>query len=151
MHIKYVLKGDQSMEKNNNMKAKEQKPLFGIPSWGLSILTAFSTLIFLLFFTSLLISILKTSEDISQGIGYIIYDILIAIACFFICKHDPKSVWYVPILCNTMGIISALVEPNFWISSLWIVMCGGWGLSLIGAISGAKVGKRSILESYQDD
>ena len=134
------------MENKNNMKTKKQKPLFGIPSWGLSLLTALLTLIILLFLSSLLISILKTNEDISLGIGYIIYDILIAIACFFICKHDPNSVWYVPILCNTMGIISALIEPNFWITSLWIVICGGWVLSLIGAIRGAKVGKRSVLK-----
>lgn len=127
------------------MQTKEQKSLFGIPSWGLSLLTASLSLIFLLFLVSLLGSISQLGNNIGEGIAYIIYDIIIAIACFFICKHNPKSIWYVPILCNTMGIISALVEPNFWITSLWIVICGGWVLSIIGAISGAKVGKRSIL------
>jgi hypothetical protein len=41
-----------------------------------------------------------------------------------------------------MGIIAAIVEPNFWISALWMVICGGWVLSLIGAISGALMGRR---------
>ena len=127
------------------MKTKEQKSLFGIPSWGLSLLTALLSVIILLFLASLLGSISKIDENISEGIAYIIYDIIIAIACFFICRHNPKSIWYVPILCNTMGIISAIVEPNFWITSLWIVICGGWVLSLIGAISGAMVGNRSNL------
>jgi len=46
-----------------------------------------------------------------------------------------------------MGIISAIVEPNFWITSLWIAICGGWVLSLIGAIRGSMVGKHSILRT----
>lgn len=122
------------------MKAKEQKPLLGIPSWGLSLIVAFLSLIFLIFLASLLGSILKNNENLGIGIAYIVYGILIATACFLICRNNPKSIWYVPILCNTSGIISALVEPNFWITSLWIVICGGWILSLIGAIGGSIVG-----------
>ena len=130
------------------METKEKKSFFSqIPSWGLSLITAFLSLIFLLILSSLLSSIPKIGENMNEGIAYISYDIIIAIACFFICRHNPKSIWYVPILCNTMGIISAIVEPNFWITSLWIVMCGGWVLSLIGAISGAMVGRRDILRS----
>jgi hypothetical protein len=127
------------------MKTKEQKSLFGIPSWGLSILTAISSTIILFFLASLLPYITKIPENITEGIAYIIYDIIIAIACFFICRHNPKSIWYVPILSNTVGIISAIVEPNFWITGLWILICGGWVLSLIGSIIGTMVGKRSIL------
>ena len=130
------------------MKTKEKKYLFGIPSWGLSLLTALLSTIILIFVASLLGYIgpkMRIDENIGEGIAYIICDIIIAIACFFICRHNPKSIWYVPILCNTMGIISAIVEPNFWITSLWIVICGGWVLSLIGAISGAMVGNRSNL------
>ena len=125
------------------MKKKERKLLFGIPSWGLSLITAVLSLIFLLFLGSLLVSIEKIGEDIGELIAYISYGIIIATACFFICRHNPKSIWYAPILCNTMGIISAIVEPNFWITALWIVMCGGWLLSLIGAISGSIIGRRT--------
>jgi len=124
---------------------KKRKFLFGIPSWGLSLITSLLSLIFLMFFASILGSYSQLDENISEGIAYISYNILIAIACFYICRNNPKSFWYVPIICNTVGIISAIVEPNFWITPLWIVICGGWILSIIGAISGAKVGKRSIL------
>lgn len=128
------------------MTTKEQKSLFGLPTWGLSLLTSFSALIFLILLSSLLVSILN-NEDVGGWIAYITYDILIAAACFFICRQNPKSIWYVPILCNMTGIISAIVEPNFWMTSLWMVMCGGWVLSLIAAISGAIVGKNSILRT----
>lgn len=125
------------------MISKEQILFLGLPSWGLSLITALSSLIILFFLASLLGSLLKNNEEVSEWIAYIIYDFIIAIACFFICRHNPKSIWYVPILCNTAGIMAAIIEPNFWITFLWIVVCGGWVLSLLGAISGAIVGKRS--------
>jgi hypothetical protein len=41
--------------------------------------------------------------------------------------------------------MAAFGEENFyWVSKLLIIICGGWVLSLIGAISGAMVGQRSI-------
>ena len=126
------------------MKTKEKKFLFGIPSWGLSLLTAVISLIFVIFLASLLGSIPTIDKGYSEGIAYIIFDIIIAIACFFICRHNPKSIWYVPILCNTGGIISAIVEPNFWITAMWIFTCGGWVLSIIGAISGAIIGRKTV-------
>jgi len=131
----------------NSKKSKGQKTLFGIPSWGLALLAALSAIIFAIFLGYLLGSIFKNNENLSLGIAYIIYDIIIALACFFICRNNPKSIWYAPILCNIMGIITALVEPNFWITSLWIVICGGWLLSRIAAIGGTMVGKRSLLRA----
>ena len=125
------------------MNSNKQKAVFGIPSWGLSLITAALSLVFLFLLAALLSLIPKMGEDIGELIAYVSYDVLIATSCFFICRHNPKSIWYVPILCNTMGIISAIVEPNFWITSLWIVICGGWILSLIGAISGAFIGRRT--------
>lgn len=129
---------------DDSKKRNDQKLLFGLPSWGLSLIVALTSFMIVMFLGYMLIDIVK-DENIGSGIAYIIYDILIAIACFYICKNNPKSIWYVPIFCNIPGIISALVEPNFWITPLWMVICGGWVLSLIGAIIGANVGKRSIL------
>jgi len=127
------------------MRTKERKFLFGLPSWVLALLTALFTVIFLLLLGFLLSSIFQLGD----WTAYVSYAIIVAIACFFICKNNPKSFWYVPILCNVFGIISALIEPNFWITSMWIYICGGWVLSLIGAVSGAKVGKRSITNASQ--
>ncbi len=73
------------------MKIKEQKFLFGLPSWSLSLLTALSSLIFILFLASLLGSILKSDEDISEWIAYITYDILITTACFSYADRIQKA------------------------------------------------------------
>ena len=94
-----------------------------------------------MFLGYLLIDILN-NETVALGIAYIFYDIIIALACFFICRKNPKSVWYVPMLCNIPGIIAALVEPNFWTTPMWIVFLSGWVLSIISAIFGTKAGFR---------
>jgi uncharacterized membrane protein YvlD (DUF360 family) len=41
-----------------------------------------------------------------------------------------------------IGIISAIIEPNFWISSLWMFICGGWVLSIIASIIGYYIGRK---------
>ena len=137
-----------SKKKDNKMEIKEKK-LLGLPSWGLSLLTAFVSLIFLFFFSALLGVIPQIDKNISEGIAYIVFNIIVAAACFFICKHNPKSVWYVPIICNAVGIISAIVEPNFWITDLWIFICSGWVLSIIAAIVGRIVGQRLMLRAIK--
>jgi hypothetical protein len=134
---------EQVQTEDRKVNAKEKKRLLGLPSWGLSLIVAITTLIFTIFLAHLLGSIFKGNENITQGIAYVTWALLIAIACFVICKNNPKSIWYVPILCNICGIISAIVEPNFWTTELWIFICGGWILSAIGAISGATVGNRT--------
>ena len=81
-----------------------------------------------------------------EVLGYISYDIVIVIACFLICKKNPSSILYVPIICNIVGVIAAFGEENFyWISTLWIIICGGWLLSLIASIIGAQIGKRTAI------
>jgi hypothetical protein len=121
------------------METKGKKSfLFGIPSWALSLLTAFLSILLLFFLAGLF----------GEVIGYISYDIVIVIACFFICRKYPKSIWYAPIICNIVGIMAAFGEENFyWVSALWIIICGGWVLSMIGAIIGALIGRR---ESRQE-
>ena len=78
-----------------------------------------------------------------EAIPYILYGIVVAVCCYFIVKKNPNSIWYVPFICNVIGIIAAIVEPNFWIStSMWIPMCGGLVLSIIASIIGARKGRK---------
>jgi len=125
----------------------EHKYLFGVPSWVSSILVATLSLILLIIFNSVLNSIIGIDKNISEGISYIIYGLIIGLACFFICKSDPKSIWYVPLLSNVGGTITAIVEPSFWITPLWIYISIGWILSLIGSIMGTREGKRSVVRN----
>ncbi len=123
------------------MTTKKQKLLFGLPSWGLALLAGFLSFFLLFFFAALLGSILPIDKDIGEEIAYVLLGIIIAAACYFICKNNPKSVWYVPIIANIFGIFAAIVEPNFWITDLWILICSGWILSVVTAIIGAKRGQ----------
>jgi len=77
-----------------------------------------------------------------EAISYILYDLVIVLCCFFIVKNHPKSVWYIPIICNATSIYFAVTEPNIWITTIWIPFCGGWVLSIIASAMGAWIGKR---------
>jgi len=126
---------------------KGKKPnLWGIPSWGLALLTMFMAFVVLMVVGDIITAILKLQEsDIGDLVFYILYNLIIAGGCFYICRQNPKSIWYVPVLSNIIGIISAIIERNFWLSSLWIVICSGWVLSIFASIIGARSGRKSTL------
>jgi hypothetical protein len=124
------------------MNANKKKSfLAGIPSWGLAAITVVASFI-VLFGIGEIGEGMKTKNDVIEAIPYIIYDIFIAVCCFFIVRQNPKSIWYVPLICNAVGIIAAIIEPTFWVTSLWMLICVGWVLSIITSFIGARVGKR---------
>lgn len=125
------------------MEKKAKKSLLaGIPAWALSLLT----LVVLILLLSIIEDPKSTSLSTFQIIGYVICVLWITVACFFICKTYPKSIWYTPVICNALGImalivyvftdISTLSELIFWASSCVV--------SLTGAIIGATIGRRRI-------
>ena len=126
------------------MSTKKKKPfLSGIPSWALAALSFIAA--FILFFVLGDVGgMMNIDAKIGEPILYIIYGLFIAVCCFFIVRQDPKTIWYVPILCNAIGIYAAIDEPNFWISSLWMFICGGWVLSIIASVIGYYIGRRSV-------
>jgi len=127
------------------MKKKTKKSyVAGIPAWGLSLITLIVSFFLLFILASLLGSFKIISENLSELIAYMFYDILIAIACFIICRTHPKSVWYTPLICSFPCIIAAFAEPNFWVSPLGIVLGSGFVLSVMGAIIGASIGRRLV-------
>ncbi len=73
--------------------------------------------------------------------SHLINDLIIALGCFFIVRLNPKSFWYVPIVCNALLILSSLTEPNFWKGPMVIPVCGGWALSVLVSIIAALLGK----------
>jgi hypothetical protein len=129
------------------MKAKEKKSfLAGTPSWALSLLTLFVSTFIMFVIGEGLVPYMKFKGEIGDVISYILYCIIIAVCCYFIVKKNPKSFWYVLLICNAFVIIAAIVEPNFWIStSMWIPMCGGLVLSIITSIIGARKGRRTAI------
>jgi hypothetical protein len=133
------------------METNKRKSFFtGIPSWGLALLTVVLAFVVLMVVGDILAAIFKIPEsDGADLVFYILYNLIIAGGCFYICRQNPKSILYVPVLCNIVGIFSAVVERNFWISSLWIVICSGWVLSIFASIIGAWMGKRKIISNNQ--
>jgi predicted secreted protein len=143
--IVFKLKSDKKRKSsaipyNATIKPKEKKTFLSTtPSAVLALLTFFGALFLLLGIGE------GVGGEIGDGLAYILSDLVIAVCCFFIIKQNPRSIWYVPIICNLTGIISAIVESNFWVSSMWIYVCIGWVLSIIASIIGAQVGRRRII------
>jgi hypothetical protein len=119
-----------------------------IPAWSLSLITAFVSLILIFIFAGIftvVFNLLGISDYVDDSIAaYFCYGVAVALACFLICKAHPTSFWYVPIICNAVSITGALVEPNFWITAMWIAYGTGWILSLIGTILGVLHAKRGL-------
>jgi len=152
--IAYKIRSDKkrkslAIQYNGSIKPKEKKSFLATtPSAVLAILTAFGATIVLFGIGEGLGSFIKIKGEIGDAIPYILYDIVIIICCYFIVKQNPRSIWYVPIICNVLGIISAIVEPNFWITPMWIPVCSGWVLSIITSIIGIQAGKRTSISAH---
>jgi hypothetical protein len=126
------------------MSTKKKKPfLSGIPPWGLAGIALIAPIIFMIILV-FLADLMRIDENIADPFFYIFTSLFIAVCCFYIIRHYPKSIWYVPVICNVAGIVSAIIEPNFWISSLWLFIGSGWVLSIIASIIGYKVGTIKI-------
>jgi hypothetical protein len=129
------------------MKTKEKKSfLAGIPSWALALLTLFVATSIMFGVGEGLVPNLKIREETGDALSYGLYGIIIAVCCYFIIKKNPKSFWYVLLICNAVVILDAIARPDFWIrTSMWIPMCGGLVLSIITSIIAARLGKRKAI------
>lgn len=126
------------------MKIKILNFLKKIPSWGQALFASFITVVFLMIPGIFIAPFIKPLGAIADASPYVSYAIIISIACFYICKNNPKSIWYVPVLSNPVSIISAVIEPNFWITPMWMLVCVGWILSITGSVSGAVLGRKIL-------
>jgi hypothetical protein len=131
------------------IKPKEKRSFLSTtPSAVLAILTFFGAMILLFGIGEGLgregLGILN--DSIAEVSAYSISALLISTSCFFIVKENPSSIWYVPVICNFLGILSAISEPGFWLTtSWWVIVCGGWLLSIVFSIIGALKGRRIVI------
>jgi len=135
------------------MEKKANKPLLArIPAWVLSLITFFVSIIPLIIVNDPK----STSLDTIQIIGWIFNIFLVTVACFFICKAHPKSVWYTPVICNGVAIIGLIANTSLTIaftisgqdykttSTEWIIIVSSIALSVIAALIGARIGRRKL-------
>ncbi len=81
---------------------------------------------------------------------YTFYILIISFACFYIVRRVPKSIWFVPFICNGLSIIIAIAQPtSFWKESHGIILCFGWVLSITASIIGTRIGKRNAVSDNQ--
>ena len=95
--------------------------------------------------------LLEIGESITLGkgiVGFMVYFliayyIVLAVSCFLIVKKNPKSFWFVPLVCNALTIVGAITDSSFWKDKeLIVVFCSALVLSIIASIIGALVGRR---------
>lgn len=87
--------------------------------------------------------IIPEAIRISGAIAYLTYDFVIALGCYVLCLKNPYSIWFVFVICNASGIVSALTEPGFWVTSMWILTILGWMISLATSLWGYDIGIRN--------
>jgi hypothetical protein len=118
------------------METRQKKTIFvNAPSWLLDVL--------ILIIAGIVLVITDSIWTPHSGTGlksYIINDIIIAGGCFFIVKSNPKSVWYVPLICNALLIVPSFVEPNFW-NNWKVLICASVAFSIVVSIIAAQLAK----------
>ena len=143
------------------MERKARRSFFsGIPAWALSLMIAVASPFLLIVMDGIgsLIMPNGTSSEIIETILLCFYPIIIAVACFFICRKHPTSVWYTPVISNAYLIIPAILDPDFrtisfWTTSYWTgtpkfwIFHGAFVLSVIGAVIGATIRRRVISQA----
>lgn len=133
-------------------KIVKKSRLAGYPAWALSLFTL------LVLFILLRIGHEPKSTSLStiQIVLWIFYVILVTVACFIICKTHPKSVWYTPLICNSIYILGLIVNTIGTIVDLgyettsteWIIIVSSVILSVSGAIIGARIGRRKLAHQH---
>ena len=140
------------------MKEKISR-LTQVPAWALSVLISIATIIYVIRKDNQGMRRELAGQD-HQYIGpfrlgevtdLIVFLIIIPIAIFFICRKHPKSVWYTPVLSNAFGlgmgcmvILSFVFDWDPVTLSDWLLWGGTFAFTIIGAIIGAKIGRRRI-------
>jgi len=85
---------------------------------------------------------------ISGALALLIYGVVNASCCFFIVRHHPMSIWFVPLILNTLVIAIAVMEPAIFRSSFWLSICGGSLSCIIASIAGAFIGDKTNLSQH---
>ncbi|HUX95041.1 MAG TPA: hypothetical protein VMV47_04850 [Bacteroidales bacterium] len=104
----------------------------GNPAWVISLIAAF-----LVFFIQAILS-----SYIGQPLSYVIWSLMMASASFLICILHPKHVWIVPLICNILVILPAMVDDKFWSTSFGLILGLGVVFSVLMAHFGALLGRQ---------
>jgi hypothetical protein len=80
-------------------------------------------------------------------LAYILNILIITVGCFFIVKQNPKSIWYVSLICNIFGIIVITSNPDL---DQKIIFSVTLVISLIASFIGAWIGRRAVINDTKE-
>ncbi|HEY3370497.1 MAG TPA: hypothetical protein VGK10_06595 [Prolixibacteraceae bacterium] len=101
-------------------------------------------------YVSVVLDGLVEPEIVSGPTCLFIFGLVNALCCFFLVRHSPLSIWYVPLLLNVFGIVVLVMEPDYMRSALWLPVCGGSLLCIIASIAGAVMGNKTNISQHPD-
>jgi hypothetical protein len=123
------------------MKSIKGRPILDrAPSFVWALITVFISL-FLLFFLGEFALVPLLSETQAMSGAYLMYSLILGISGFIICRHNPKSVWYVVLIINVFTILTVIGEYRTILGLLGIYNGIAFLSSVIGCIWGARKGK----------
>jgi len=131
------------------MKTNGKKSfLAGIPG-GVAILLTFTGGIIAAFVVSKVLAgsgIMKV--DAAEITGYITFNIIVAVFCFFIVKENPSSISHALIISNLLAVLSVIVHPAFLNFPMngsamptWFPLLCGWMIFIVVLVIAAEIGR----------
>jgi len=128
------------------MKINRIKSFFRrTPSWVLALIILTVEFFIFSFFPFRLVDIVP--GKISEVLTFVLYVLINVICCFLIVRQNPKSIWYVPLIINSVLIFAVFGDINFRRSSIWIPVFCGFVLSIVASMLGVWARKRKTIFS----
>lgn len=88
-------------------------------------------------------------EVMVGSLGLFMVSVLNAFFCFFIVKHNPISILFVPLIINVFIMVMAFFNTANWLDSWWVPVASGWVLCLMASIIGLLIRKRTSNSDVQ--
>jgi hypothetical protein len=111
-----------------------------LQSLGWTLITVMAEVIV---YVAVLVEGLVEPEVMSGSLGFFIFSLINAVCCFFIVKHRPISIWFVPVIINAFVMMMAFFNTAYRIEPWWLPFVAGWVMCLMASIIGALMRKRA--------
>lgn len=126
------------------MKSTTKRPFLDRASSIVWAVTATIFSIVLLFFLAEVGFAFLFGEKLGEPLSFVIYSLILGISSFIICRHNPKSLWYVLIILNIFNVLSLIGEYRSIIGTIVNYMTLAIFLSMFGGLWGANKGKKQL-------
>ena len=88
-------------------------------------------------------------ELMNNSLSFFIVSLVNAIFCFFIVKHNPLSILFVPLVINAFILMMAFFNAAFWLDPWWVPVVTGYVVCMMASIIGVLMRKKSTISHIQ--